>query len=116
GNACYRERRVIAQSVTRGAMRRRSVLRPSLRRLAAVLLFCAVTLPFGPLAAQATASFDSTTGGVPFATSFIYPVGVGTVQPTWDHGNANGYFISQAFNTSCDPSAGQGYYMYGLYY
>jgi uncharacterized protein YgiM (DUF1202 family) len=81
-----------------------------------VLLFCAVTLPFGPLAAQATASFDSTTGGVPFATSFIYPVGVGTVQPTWDHGNANGYFISQAFNTSCDPSAGQGYYMYGLYY
>ena len=43
-------------------------------------------------------------------------MGVGSIQPTWDASNGNGYYITQGFNTSCDPSADQGYYMYGLYY
>jgi uncharacterized protein YgiM (DUF1202 family) len=53
---------------------------------------------------------------VPQATSFIYPVGTANSQPTWIPGNANGYFITQGFNTSCDPTLSQGFYMYGLYY
>ena len=43
-------------------------------------------------------------------------MGVGTIQPTWNQNNGNGYYIAQGFNTSCDPSAAQGYYMYGLFY
>ena len=38
------------------------------------------------------------------------------MSPTWDPQNGNGYFITQGFNDSCDPSLGQGYYAYGLYY
>ncbi len=52
----------------------------------------------------------------PVATTFIYPVGNPSVAPTWDKANANGYYITQGFNDSCDPSLGQGYYAYGLYY
>lgn len=52
----------------------------------------------------------------PIAYSFIYPVGNPNVAPTWNPDNGNGYFITQGFNDSCDPSLGQGYYAYGLYY
>lgn len=66
---------------------------------------------------MASPSSDNTsTGGAAIATSFIYPVGMSTVQPTWNQNNGNGYYISQGFNTSCDPSQNQGYYLYGLYY
>jgi murein DD-endopeptidase MepM/ murein hydrolase activator NlpD/SH3-like domain-containing protein len=53
---------------------------------------------------------------IPIATSFIYPIGNGSIQPTWDPNGGNGYYITQGFNTSCDPSLNQGFYMYGLYY
>jgi murein DD-endopeptidase MepM/ murein hydrolase activator NlpD/uncharacterized protein YgiM (DUF1202 family) len=52
----------------------------------------------------------------PIATTFIYPVGNPDVPPTWDQNNGNGYYITQGFNDSCDPSLDQGYYAYGLYY
>jgi uncharacterized protein YgiM (DUF1202 family) len=52
----------------------------------------------------------------PIATTFIYPVGNPNVAPTWEPTNANGYFITQGFNESCDPNLGQGYYYGGLYY
>ncbi|MDB5076991.1 MAG: N-acetylmuramoyl-L-alanine amidase [Chloroflexi bacterium] len=94
-------------------------LRPCLRNLgvALVLVLSTCGMPLGMLPVAASPSFDNTsTGGVPTATSFTYPVGAGTIQPTWDSANRNGYFISQGFNTSCDPSANQGYYLYGLYY
>ena len=84
---------------------------------AALVLSCVTAFSCGPLGALASPSLDNTsTGGAAIATSFIYPVGVGTIQPTWNPNNGNGYYITQGFNTSCDPSAGQGYYMYGLYY
>jgi murein DD-endopeptidase MepM/ murein hydrolase activator NlpD/SH3-like domain-containing protein len=62
------------------------------------------------LAVQATPARD------PIAGTFIYPVGNPNVAPSWDPANTNGYFITQGFNNSCDPSLGQGYYAYGLYY
>jgi murein DD-endopeptidase MepM/ murein hydrolase activator NlpD/SH3-like domain-containing protein len=52
----------------------------------------------------------------PVATTFIYPVGNANVAPTWNKSNGNGYYITQGFNDSCDPSLNQGYYAYGLYY
>ena len=55
-------------------------------------------------------------GGIPIATSFIYPVGSANAEPTWNPANGNGYYLTQGFNTSCDPSLGQGFYMYGSYY
>ncbi|MGH2346930.1 MAG: hypothetical protein ACRDG4_17020, partial [Chloroflexota bacterium] len=39
-----------------------------------------------------------------------------TSQPTWTPGNSNGYFITQGFNTSCDPTLDQGFYLYGTYF
>lgn len=80
------------------------------------LLLWAVVLVLSPLRPATAAADTNGTGGVPIATSVIYPVGAPTIQPTWDHANASGYYITQGFNTSCDPSAGQGYYLYGLYY
>src|SRR6516225_9977867 len=92
--------------------------RSPLRKLKATLAFalCLGSLNLGTFHAHAFATANATTNGVPVATSFIYPVGSGTTAPTWDPNNGNGYFITQGFNTSCDPSLGQGYYMYGLYY
>ena len=89
-----------------------------MRKLRAILAFalCLVCMNLGTRPIGASSSADTTTNGVPIATSFIYPVGVGTVAPTWDPSGGNGYFITQGFNTSCDPALGQGYYMYGLYY
>ncbi len=85
--------------------------------VAFVVMACMVLGAVRSLPAGATQAPDNTsTGSLPPATSFIYPVGVATTQPTWVPGNANGYFITQGFNTSCDPSLGQGFYMYGLYY
>ncbi len=52
----------------------------------------------------------------PPATDFIYPVGAPRVAPTYDKGNANGFYISQMFNNSCDPALGQGFYMQGEYF
>jgi len=52
----------------------------------------------------------------PQATDFIYPVGDPRVAPTFDKGNANGFYISQMFNNSCDPSLGQGFYLNGEYF
>jgi uncharacterized protein YgiM (DUF1202 family)/murein DD-endopeptidase MepM/ murein hydrolase activator NlpD len=91
----------------------------NLRSLPALTLLVTCTWigQLNSLKALASASFDNTsTGNVPTATSFIYPVGAGSIQPTWDHNNRNGYYITQGFNTSCDPAANEGYYLYGLYY
>jgi murein DD-endopeptidase MepM/ murein hydrolase activator NlpD/SH3-like domain-containing protein len=55
------------------------------------------------------------TVALPVATQFVYPVGDPAIAPTYAAGNANGYTITQGFNTSCDPAAGQGFY-YGGYY
>lgn len=85
-----------------------------MRTIKAILVLAICTAFFGvmvPFTAATSAHVD-----IPTATSFIYPVGNGAVQPTWDPTSPNGYFITQGFNTSCDPSAGQGYYLYGLYY
>ncbi|HVA89694.1 MAG TPA: SH3 domain-containing protein [Chloroflexota bacterium] len=90
-----------------------------MRKLAVILALAAYIcgLGFGFSSASASQSLDNTsTGGVPFATSFIYPVGSPNSQPTWDSGNSNGYFITQGFNTSCDPSLNQGYYLYSTYF
>lgn len=76
------------------------------------LICCALLLAVAlPMAGAAPSA-----GAIPTATSFIFPVGNGSIQPTWDTASANGYFITQGFNTSCDPGAGQGFYLYGLYY
>lgn len=75
--------------------------------LCCVLCLCLWRSPAAPAGAAA---------GDPIAYSFIYPVGNAQVPPTWDPRNGNGYFITQGFNDSCDPSLGQGYYLYGLYY
>ncbi len=83
--------------------------------LALAAYICTLGIGFSP--ANASPSRDNTsTGGVPYATSFIYPVGVASSQPTWTPDNSNGYFITQGFNTSCDPAANQGYYLYGEYF
>ncbi len=74
-----------------------------------ILLLGAAVLPPAAVHARPTARD-------PIAYSFIYPVGNPDVAPTWNPDNGNGYFITQGFNDSCDPSLGQGYYMYGLYY
>jgi murein DD-endopeptidase MepM/ murein hydrolase activator NlpD/uncharacterized protein YgiM (DUF1202 family) len=55
-------------------------------------------------------------GYAPQATDFIYPVGDPRVAPTFDKGNANGFYVSQMFNNSCDPSLGQGFYLNGEYF
>jgi len=83
------------------------VLRPRWWLAGCVLLGGLVT---APTARAAQSDRD------PIAYSFIYPVGNPNVPPTWDPGNGNGYFITQGFNDSCDPSLNQGYYAYGLYY
>lgn len=75
--------------------------------VAILMAACALVPPASPAHAAP---------GDPVATSFIYPVGNPDVPPTWDPRNGNGYFITQGFNDSCDPSLGQGYYLYGLYY
>ena len=90
-----------------------------MRKFAAILTLAAyiVGLGCGFSPASASPSLDNTsTGGAPFATSFIYPVGAPNSQPTWDQGNSNGYFITQGFNTSCDPSLNQGFYLYSTYF
>lgn len=85
--------------------------------VAFLVVVCMLLASAGSMPAGATQAPDNaSTGSLPVATSFIYPVGIATVQPTWIPGNANGYFITQGFNTSCDPSLSQGFYMYGLYY
>jgi uncharacterized protein YgiM (DUF1202 family) len=90
-------------------------LRKFATALALAAYICTLGIGFSP--ANASPSRDNTsTGGVPYATSFIYPVGVGSSQPTWTPDNSNGYFITQGFNTSCDPSLDQGYYLYGEYF
>jgi len=66
--------------------------------------------PFG------SSSQDTGVGYLPTAAAFIYPVGDPYNAPTYDHGNANGYYISQMFNNSCDPSLGQGFYYGGQYF
>ena len=53
---------------------------------------------------------------IPIATSFVFPVGLVRYSPHGCLRNSNGYFITQGFNTSCDPAAGEGFYLYGLYY
>jgi uncharacterized protein YgiM (DUF1202 family) len=90
-----------------------------LRKFAAILVLstylCSLCIGFS--SALASPPRDNTsTGGAPYATSFIYPVGVETLQPTWTSGNSNGYFITQGFNTSCDPTLNQGFYLYGTYF
>ena len=90
-----------------------------MRRSTAALTLAALLLGahYAPRAAFGAPLRDNaSTGGAPRATSFIYPVGDGSGQPTWTPGNANGYFITQNFNNSCDPALGQGYYMNGFYY
>jgi len=52
----------------------------------------------------------------PLATDFIFPVGSPYAVPTFTQGNVNGYYISQMFNNSCDPSLQQGYYSNGVYF
>lgn len=89
-----------------------------MRKLKATLVFALWLAYLYPVMFRALASPSAatTTNGVPIATSFIYPVGISTIAPTWNPNSGNGYFVTQGFNTSCDPSLGQGYYMYGLYY
>lgn len=90
-----------------------------MRNIAAILtlaaLLCGLGARFSPVSASPLRD-NASTGGAPYATSFIYPVGTPNLQPTWDPGNSNGYFITQGFNTSCDPSANQGFYLYGTYF
>ncbi len=90
-----------------------------MRKLATVITLaaylCGICVRLSPVSASSSRD-NASTGGVPFATSFIYPVGAGAIQPTWDPGNGNGYFVTQGFNTSCDPTAGQGFYLYGTYF
>jgi murein DD-endopeptidase MepM/ murein hydrolase activator NlpD/SH3-like domain-containing protein len=74
-----------------------------------VLLMLLDATGAGPVSARITQTD-------PIATTFIFPVGKPNVAPTWDPNNGNGYFITQGFNDSCDPSLDQGYYAYGLYY
>ena len=50
------------------------------------------------------------------ATQFVFPVGDPAVAPTFADGNANGYTITQGFNTSCDPNAGEGHYYAGYFF
>lgn len=109
----------------RGFPPRASCFRPlysrsrfDLRRLAAALtlaaILCGAASSLPVRAAPSSASPGSL--AVPTATSFIYPVGNANIAPTWDPANGNGYFITQGFNNSCDPSLGQGYYLYGTYF
>ena len=88
------------------------------RTIAAVLapLVCLTGLACGLAPAPVHGATRTPADGTPIATSFIYPVGSENAQPAWDPNNPNGYYVTQGFNTSCDPSAGQGYYLYGLYY
>jgi murein DD-endopeptidase MepM/ murein hydrolase activator NlpD/uncharacterized protein YgiM (DUF1202 family) len=55
-------------------------------------------------------------GYVATAADWVYPVGTLRSAPTLDPGNANGYWITQIFNNSCDPALGQGYYEAGQYF
>jgi murein DD-endopeptidase MepM/ murein hydrolase activator NlpD/uncharacterized protein YgiM (DUF1202 family) len=55
-------------------------------------------------------------GYVATAADWVYPVGNPRSAPTLDPGNANGYWITQIFNNSCDPALGQGYYEAGQYF
>lgn len=82
---------------------------PRLWRLRALAPLLVITSLLSPYAAR-VGHAD------PTATSFIYPVGNPNIPPTWDPTNGNGFYITQGFNDSCDPSLGQGYYAYGLYY
>jgi uncharacterized protein YgiM (DUF1202 family) len=50
------------------------------------------------------------------AADWVYPVGAPRSAPTLDPGNANGYWITQIFNNSCNPVLGQGYYEAGQYF
>lgn len=84
-------------------------MRRSLRLLASTVL---VTVA----CSASREAYARTISADPIAWSFIYPVGNAQIPPTWDPRNGNGYFITQGFNDSCDPSLGQGYYAYGLYY
>ncbi|GAC1431903.1 MAG: hypothetical protein NVSMB65_05480 [Chloroflexota bacterium] len=67
----------------------------------------ALQRPDAPAAVAAT---------LPVAAQWVYPVGNPAVSPTYWGGNANGYAVTQGFNTSCDPSAGQGHYYAGYYF
>lgn len=89
-----------------------------MRTIAAALasLVCLAGLSCGLAPMPARGAARSPADGAPIATSFIYPVGSTDAQPSWDPNNANGYYVTQGFDTSCDPAAGQGYYLYGLYY
>ncbi len=80
------------------------------RGLLLVVSVCLTTCLSPALADARTIQSD------PVATTFIYPVGNADVAPTWSKSNGNGYYITQGFNDSCDPSLNQGYYDYGLYY
>src|SRR4051794_25302787 len=77
----------------------------------------ALTLVVSSLVAHAlTVTADATAPpSLPVASQFIFPVGNPFVAPTYAPGNANGFTITQGFNTSCDPNLGQGHY-YGGYY
>lgn len=83
-----------------------------MHRLPRLLLVVALAL----LAALSPSPAETRPAAEPIASSFIYPVGSPLAPPTWDPRNANGYYITQGFNDSCDPNLGQGYYAYGLYY
>jgi len=71
------------------------------------------------LTMAACASPTSAANGVAplaVATQFVFPVGDPAVAPTFADGNANGYTITQGFNTSCDPNAGEGHYYAGYFF
>lgn len=53
---------------------------------------------------------------LPVAYTFVYPIGNSQIMPSWTYPSQNGYVITQGFNTSCDPSAGQGHYFNGYYF
>ena len=55
-------------------------------------------------------------GYVATAADWVYPVGTPRSAPALNPGNANGYWITQIFNNSCDPARGQGYYEAGQYF
>ena len=69
------------------------------------------SLVLPPLVTNATA-----TSLLPVATQFVYPVGDPDIEPTYGNSSGNGYAITQGFNTSCDPGAGQGQYYDGYYF
>src|SRR5579872_3839672 len=66
--------------------------------------------------ASAASPRDTSTGYLPYATDFVYPVGEPRLAPNFDSTQPNGYRITQMFNNSCDPALGQGYYWGGQYF